>query len=375
MATLQGARTTFNDTVGLRQDISNDVPILCDPYDVPLYTRLQAAPPSVEAYKHEWLEKTLQPSVVTLTEAVDATETDLTVVDNTTLKPGDVLQNRKSREKYRVSAVAASGLSITVQRGYAGSAIAATTATDDKMDIIGQAVADGADAANPRGTVKTPKFNFQQTYQEMVEVTDLDQWTKAYGTGDKFAEEVADKLKIMAIRSEKSFLYGSRFEDSTNKTRQMGGLTFFISTNAHAEADADIDEDLVRSRLQESYDNGGRINLIAVGPVQKQKLSNLISVAQRTFPRPGMSEVIGVAADSFQSDFGTQEIMMDRNILADDAFYLEFENVKRITGQPFTLENLAKTGTSRKSQIVGWFSLELKCESHFVWSSGLKTTF
>jgi hypothetical protein len=154
----------------------------------------------------------------------------------------------------------------------------------------------------------------------------------------------------------------------------MGGLTFFITTNANNEAALDVDEDVVRARLQQSYDNGGRINLIATGPTQKQKLSNLISVAMRTFPRPGASETIGVSADSFQSDFGIQEILMDRNILADEMFYLEWENVSRITGMPFTLENLAKTGTSRKAQIVGWFSLELKAETHFVYSFNLKTT-
>lgn len=373
MATLQGARTTFNDTVGLVTDISNDVPILVDPYDIPLYNRLNPKGPSVEAYKHEWQEKTLQPTVVTYNEAVDGSETAIDVVDSSTLKAGDVLQLRSTREKFRVTTVNSAVL-ITVERGYAGSTISAAGASGDKADVIGQAVADGADAANPRGNVFSPKFNYQQTYQEMVEVSYLDAWVKAYGRGDKYSEAVADQLKAMAIRSEKSFLYGSRFEDLTNKTRQMGGLTFYISTNANDEGSADVDEDLIRQRLQASFDNGGRIDLLATGPVQKQKLSNLISVAQRTFPRPGMAEALGVSADSFQSDFGTQEIIMDRNILADDLFGLEWQNIARITGMPFTLENLAKTGTSTKGQIYGWFSLEVKAESHHFWSRNLKTT-
>lgn len=373
MATLQGARTSFNDTVGLIADVSNDVPILVDPYDIPLYTRLQPKPPSTDNYKHEWQEKTLQPTVVTINEPVDGSETAIDMVDTSTLKAGDVLQVRSTREKWRVTTVNSAVL-ITVERGYAGSTISASATTGDKADVTGQAVADGADAANPRGNIFVPKFNYHQTYQEMVEVTYMDAWVKAYGRGDKYSEAVADQLKAMAIRSEKSFLYGSRFEDVTNKTRQMGGLTFFISTNANDEGAADVDEDLIRARLQNSFDNGGRVNLLVAGPVQKQKMSNLISVAQRTFPRPGMAETIGVSADSFQSDFGLQEIIMDRNILADDLFGLEWENIAKISGVPFTLENLSKTGTSTKGQIYGWFSLEVKAESHHFWSRNLKTT-
>jgi hypothetical protein len=218
-------------------------------------------------------------------------------------------------------------------------------------------------------------------------VTDLDQWTKVYGIGDKFAHEVEKKLKVMAIRSEKAILRGARFEDFTNKTRLMGGLTYFIATNANAEGGADIDEDLLRARMQQSYDNGGRINLAATGPIQKGKISALISAAQRWYPTPGNvgtpaglgsrstgGETVGIVADTFRSDFGDVELLMDRNILPDEAFYLQTDLISKISGMPFTLENLAKTGTSRKSQIVGWFSFELKAEKRHAYSSGLKTT-
>jgi hypothetical protein len=45
-----GARSTFNDQIGLMLDIENTIPILVDPYDVPLYLRLPSKPPSVQAY-------------------------------------------------------------------------------------------------------------------------------------------------------------------------------------------------------------------------------------------------------------------------------------------------------------------------------------
>lgn len=376
MADMQiGARSTYNDTVGLMQDISQDIPLLVDPFDVPLYLRIGTKPPSVQAYKHEWQEEGLQPSVVTLTVAKDAAGGTITMsaADTLAVNPGDLLKVRADGEILRVTSNA-TATTTNVARGYAGTTGEAVALGDGKVDIIGQAVTDGADPQQFVTTNRSPLFNYQQTFQEAVTVTDLDQWTKVYGIGDKFSHEVEKKLKVMAVRSEKALLRGARFEDATNKTRLMGGLTFFIQTNSHAEAGADIDEDLLRARMQESYDNGGRIDLTAVGPIQKGKISALISAAQRWYPRPTSNEVVGVSADTFRSDFGDVTLMMDRNILPDEAFYLQTSLISKISGMPFTLENLAKTGTSRKSQIVGWFSFELKAEKRHAYSNGLKTT-
>lgn len=380
MADIQtGARSTYNDTVGLMQDISTDIPLLVDPFDVPLYLRLGTKPPSVQAYKHEWQEEGLQPSIVTLTAALDDTAGTITMsaADTLSVNPGDLIKVRSTGEILRVTSNA-TATTTNVARGYAGSTgqtgASATDSASGKMDIIGQAVTDGADPQQFVTTNRTPLFNFQQTFQEAVTVTDLDQWTRVYGIGDKFSHEVEKKLKVMAVRAEKAMLRGARFEDATNKTRLMGGLTFFIQTNAVAEGGADIDEDILRARMQSSYDNGGRIDLTAVGPIQKGKISALISAAQRWYPRPTSAEVVGVSADTFRSDFGDVALMMDRNILPDEAFYLQTELISKVSGMPFTLENLAKTGTSRKSQIVGWFSFELKAEKRHAYSNGLKTT-
>src|SRR6267378_778845 len=292
MADIQtGARSTYNDTVGLMQDISQDIPLLVDPFDVPLYLRLGSKPPSVQAYKHEWREEGLQPTVVVLTLALNDTATTITLsaADTNALNPKDLLKVRSSGEILLVVSNA-SATTTNVIRGYAGTTGATTALGDGKVDIIGQAVADGADPQEFMTTNRSPLFNFQQTFQEAVKVTDFDQWTKVYGIGDKFAHEVEKKLKVMAIRSEKAILRGARFEDFTNKTRLMGGLTYFISTNANPEAGADIDEDLLRARMQQSYDNGGRINLTVVGPIQKGKISALISAAQRWYPNAGQTD-------------------------------------------------------------------------------------
>jgi len=38
---------------------------------------------------------------------------------------------------------------------------------------------------------------------------------------------------------------------------------------------------------------------------------------------------------------------------------------------PFTLENLGRTGTARKGQIVGWYTVEVKAQAHSAVMTGL----
>lgn len=371
MAAQTGQRSTFNDTVGLRLDLENILPILVDPYDVPLYTRFASKAPANAAVKHEWLEEPLLANKSTTSANVLAGDGTIVVADGSQFKAGYVIQI--DSEQMRVTSVATNTL--TVSRGYAGTTAAGHDGSVTAKDvlIVGYAVTDGADPATFSTTDRTNKYNYHQVFQELIEVTTLDEWATLYGIGDKFAHEVEKWLKTLAIRAEMSILFGQRAEDATNKTRTMGGLEYFITTNVKDEASAQIDEDVINGHCQESYTNGGRVDLIALPPTQKKKASALISASQRWFPRPGMNEAIGVAADEYISDFGRVELLMDRNILSDRAYYLQTDLVSKVTGMPFTLENLAKTGSSRKSQIIGWFSLEVKAEKRHAISKNLAT--
>lgn len=354
-----GQRSTFNDTVGLKLDLSDLLPIITDPFDVPLFQRLAKRAPTLAAVKHEWQEEPLVGNSDQLNGAYTTPGTTITVDDFTKFKKGYVLQIED--EQFRV-VTTPSANPITVTPAYAGTT-GANHADNTVVSIIGYAVTDGADPEPFSTTDRVNKFNLQQVYQELIEVTDLDEWTQIYGVKDKFGHEVEKWLKTLAIRAEKSVLFGRRNEDTTNKTRTMGGLHFFITTNVTDAAAAAVSEALVNAELQDIYTAGGQADLLAVSPTQKRKISSLIAAAQRWYPRPGADESVGVSAESYVSDFGRVEIMMDRNITAAEIEILSTPLISIVQGMPFTLENLAKTGTSRKSQIVGWFSLEVKAEN------------
>lgn len=170
-------------------------------------------------------------------------------------------------------------------------------------------------------------------------------------------------LKVLAIRAEKTLIAGQRNEDSTNNTRTMGGLDYFITTNVTDAGAAALTEAMINDEIQDCYDNGGQPNLLVFPPKQVRKFTGLAaSTSTPVMYDPSGDMTLGRAAKRYISDFGTHDVLVSRHVPADRIYVLDTSLMQVVTGQPFTLENLARTGTARKAQIVGWFSFELKAE-------------
>lgn len=358
-----GARSTFLDTVSPRIDLSDLLPLILTPYDTPLYDRLAHKKPTINAVKHEWLVDTLPSSSDALGANMLIGDVNFTATDYTKFKAGYVI--KVENELMRVSTTPAAN-PVAVSRGYAGTAAAAHN-TPLTVDVVAYAVADGADPERFATTDRVNRFNYHQMFQEKIEVTDLNEWAEAYGVHDKWGYEVKKWLKVLAIRAEKSIIHGVRFVDNTNSTRIMDGLLNVIVTNASA-AGGPLSETLINNELQDIYTQGGDCDLIVLPPKQKRALSGLIASTQKYFPRPTANETLGVAVMRYISDFGEHEILMDRHLPSDVALFLDTSTISIVDGQPFTLEPLAKTGSSRKGEITGWFTTEVRAEE---WNSKL----
>jgi hypothetical protein len=352
-----GTRTTFNSTVGLKIDLSDAAPFIVDPDDVPLTTRLKKKGPTLNAVKHEWQEDSLIPTTDLLNGAIgDTTTTTFTVDNGDRFKPGYVVA--VEGEQVRVNAV--NGNALTVTRGYAGST-AETLSDNAVMSIVGYAVTDGADPAQFSTTNRVLKYNYHQVFQEAVTVSMLEEWAENYGVGDKYSYEVMKQLKKLAIIKEKALFHGKRSEDTTNGTRTMGGLDYYITSVIDSSGTFDITK--INAMLKTLYNNGGSPKLIVLSPKQKLVLDYLITSSQLQYARPSTSEKLGQAVSQFQSSFGTLDILMDRWCPDSTMYILDTSTISIINGRPFTLETLAKTGTATKGEIVGFGSFEVKSES------------
>lgn len=186
---------------------------------------------------------------------------------------------------------------------------------------------------------------------------------------DELAEQSLAELESMAVDIEKSFLSGAYQKPANNSTaRKTRGLLSAITTNVNANAGTPraISKAIVDSTLQVAYENGARLpqdkTVFIVSPAQKVALSNLYATA--TLNQPTMTRNIGgVAIDTIVTDFGTFGVMIDRHMPAGKvaiadlsvcrAAFLEIPE----KGLLF-VEELARTGSSRKFQLYGEVGLE-----------------
>jgi hypothetical protein len=371
MALLQTQITSFNWTTGLKIDLRDVEPIVLDPFDTPLYSRFNRKPGAVNAVKHEWQEEPGIPNDDTANGSFTNAATTITVTDGTKFKARDVIRNmtQSAGEIMLITSIATNVLTVT--RGYAGTTGTASSGTADVLRKIAYGVADGADPQVFSTTNRNKLSNYMQAFQEKVSVSTIGQWQASYGSKDPYGHEVTKVMRTMFVRVENGLIFGKPNEDTTNNTRTLGGLFHYITTNSVTGAGA-----LTLTNLNDAVRKcvlaGGTPNLLVVSPLQKQRVSALITAAQ-VIAQVGKSSDVNQVAEGVRTDFGRLEIVVDRWMPDDRILVLDEgpgfagdpeKKISVVTGIPFELEALAKTGAADNGQIYGMLTFELKAEKH-----------
>ncbi len=349
---INGTITTDLQTVGVKIDM-DDAIVLLNTWDVPLQRRLGSAP--CNEVRIDWLEDTLTPQTVSWT-AVSGSSTPwtLTVADTSNLRVGDVLtDDAQDGAKNFVITTITANTSIVVADTFSSNI--STPAATGTAHITGQNLAEGADPLNMRAVDRTNPFNYTQIGQEGVQVSRTERKRATYGVADEYTYQVQKKFKELAMRFERSMTTGVKYQ-SGNK-RQMGGLFSFITTNTRSGTVANA-KSLVNSLIRDCWTQGGEPRALYCSPAVKAALSANIDPTLRrtTVEASGMGYVV----DSFLSDFGTVEILVDRHFPTTKALLLQEEYDKRRVFDGYFHEMLAKTGDADKGEIVGEYSLEVK---------------
>lgn len=141
--------------------------------------------------------------------------------------------------------------------------------------------------------------------------------------------------------------------------------------------------DTYNSLFQKAYDNGGLGDVvsatIAVNSSQKRNLTATYAAAYaKTDPMGGTRNVGGVNLTTIETDFGTLNIMLDRQLPQDALAIVSLEQLApfflEVPGKGhFFEEDLAKVGAADRTQLYGEIGLEYGNEKAHAQLRGLPT--
>jgi len=249
-------------------------------------------------------------------------------------------------------------------------------AADDRQRL------EGADAPTATARVRGTESNVLEIHQEAVEIS----YTKLAanrqrGAGsqavtvgsvtlpaDELAWQIDQQLKQVARDVEKTFITGTyaRPADNTNP-RQTRGLLEAITTNVETVAggwDTFSRDDLL-DLMQSVWESGGlqegETRTVIVNATAKRALTREF-ITEANY-RETSRNVGGVNLQTFETDFGRCNIMLNRYMPADTLVVASLEDLApvflEIPGKGhFFVEPLAKVGSAERVQLYGEIGLK-----------------
>lgn len=379
MAVITGTRFGFSDSANVAIDMSDTLGMI-SPYDVPLLQLIgkdSLGSPCV-ATKHEWLEdelRSLDTAIATQGEfsGTGAVSTStVTAGQGVFLRAGDILKIES--ELLLLQSISTDTLTIAAGgRGYGGSTAAAHV-TLTAIKVIGNVNVQDAAQGGSRTTTKTGLFNYTQIYEDTVVVTSTAQAIKKYVEQNEMSAQLMRALRVAWIQYERTLLDGRKVAPSSGVASAMDGILPRISTNAYAKAGALLTEEFILQAMNDSYNQGGQIDCIVVNSFQKRQINKFLD-AQRETTR--IDQTAGSVIQSYMSDFGTAQIVLDRNMPTDTVLLIE---KSRIGFGPLRDHALSaapvETSTRLKDavQIIGQYTSETRNEKAHAKITGLATS-
>jgi hypothetical protein len=288
------------------------------------------------------------------------------------LRAGDIL--KIDSELMLLQAISTDTLTIAAGgRGYGGSTAAAHT-TLTPIRVIGNVNVQDAPQGAARTTTKTGLFNYTQLYEDTIVVTSTAQAIKKWVEQNEMDAQLARAIKVAWIQWERTLLDGRKVAPSAGVASAMDGILVRIGTNAYAKAGALLVEDFILQAQQDSWTQGGAIDTIVLGAFQKRQANKFLD-SQRMTTRT--DRIAGSVVDTYTSDFGTADIVLDRNMPLDTVLLIERG---RIGFGPLTDHALSaapvetSTRTKKAMQIIGQYTAELRNEKAHAKITGLATS-
>lgn len=365
-----GIATAYDLTTGVIVDMDEAI-YLVSPTDSPMLGGTGADGLSVlgsqgtDEKKIEWMDETILTPRTTISAAATTATTVLTVAAGEELKfvSGDVIMVGAHAEYVQVTNAAITSGQITVTRAFAGTA--GNIASGTVLVGVGMGLPEGSDPGVIRTKDRTPRFNVTQIFGPyQVGMSRTEARVAKYGVADEWSKQLMNRITENVQGREQALLYGTLTESTTTKIRTMGGLWYWINSLGNIDSTTTTLAPLAIQSLMQTCYNAGAVPDRGMGnPAQTKNLTDINTLTtineSRSVVQRGREPVMYL-----DTEFGRLTIVRNRYVINSDFFLFRRETVRRRPLDPLQFEWLAKTGDSKKGQIVCEESLEVKGPQH-----------
>lgn len=261
------------------------------------------------------------------------------------------------------------------------------------------AVIEGADAADTAYVATNRVGNYTQISQKTINVSGTSGAVDTAGMKTLEAYDLAKKSRELKRDMETILLSNqAAVVGNSGTARKLAGMPTWLRTNivangrtaptmsatndgypnagwTGAAAAVAPTEAMIKTALQALWTSGGEVKMCMVGPVNKVKFSAFagIAVNRVNINEPKQGYILG-AADLYVSDFGNLAIVPNLFTQETQALFIDPEYVKIAYLRPFQRNALAKTGDSKRTQMLVEYTLEVNTERAHAIIYNLQTT-
>ena len=375
MALFDQPKNTYSDTTNAVR-IINDVIKLIDPVQTPLIAALGGLDAARSKFdvrgngtKVEWLEDAYAPlsDVAAQGTTITTNTTTLTVTDASIFQDGHVI--KIDSEYMVVSAVDTTNNTVSVySRAYGGTN--ATHATTSTIYIVGMARLEGDDADYVGLQQVSAPYNYTSIFQKALKITGTEDVIDEYGYEDAFAYQANKAMPELLRLVESQIFEGVRAVGTATTPRSFGGLGTFITNNtvdaggAIAKTDIDNLAELVRL-------DGGMPDLLVMHPSVANDVRALLDSSSFVRMTQENTEFGMQAITRVNTQYGSLRMVESLWCPLARSYMLDSSRVGLYTLRPFGWHELAKTGDSRKAEVVGELSLLVANDKGHGYISGI----
>lgn len=222
-------------------------------------------------------------------------------------KKGSVILNTATDEMALVTADTTDGITLSITRGVGEPGNSPTWGATDKLQVIGNANAEGADVGSALGWDPAKKYGYCQIIRNVAD-TSRTLGKTLLRTGDKRKDAQKQALLDHETDKERSLFWSKLSENLTTTpgpTRTMAGLYDTITTNVTDFATTNLTMSNWLAALASPMANGSDEKLLLCGSTMLMALSEMARVNSMQIVDVAKQDAYGMNLRKWITEFGT----------------------------------------------------------------------